>query len=164
MWLRTGLCGERPRLSSRNAFLGVYEAMSDGPPPLTQADPVGDKKDAIARTGFAEPALAYDYFKSMVSLSVATLGGVLTLSGTVFGSRIDPLQMGMAVLPVALSGLLALQAQTDITQLSLGVRPPLNSSKLALRLVPSFYGLGLGIFLACLLLSYISPESGSGPR
>lgn len=136
--------------------------MSDGPPPLTQVDPAVGKDDAVSRTGFAEPALAYDYFKSMVSLSVATLGGVLTLSGTVFGSRIDPLQMGMAVLPVAVSGLLALQAQTDITQLSLGVKPPLNSSRLALRLVPSFYGLGLGIFLACLLLSYLAP--GSAPR
>lgn len=62
--------------------------------------------------GLAEPALAYDYFKSMVSLNVATLGGILTLGETVFGARIVPWQMAIAALAVAISGLLALQGQT----------------------------------------------------
>lgn len=114
--------------------------------------------NAAARTGLADPALAYDYFKSMVSLSVATLGGILTLGGTVFGARIAPMQMVFAAVPVAVSGLLALQAQTDIMQLCQGTKPPLNSSRLGLRLVPSLYGLGLGLFLAYLVLSVIAPD------
>ena len=94
----------------------------------------------------------------MVSLSVATLGGILTLGGTVFGAQIAPLQMGMAALPVALSGLIALQGQTDIMQLCQGVKPPLDSSRAAMRLVPGLYGLGVGVFLAFLMLAYVAPE------
>lgn len=132
--------------------------MSDAPPTLTGANqPVGPGSLAL-QVGLAEPTLAYDYFKSMVSVSVATLGGILTLGQAVFGDQISPVQMGMAALPVAISGMLALQGQTDIVQLSHGVKPPMNSSKAALRLVPAFYGAGIGVFLAFLLLSFLAPD------
>jgi len=124
--------------------------MDDGPPHL-------EDKSAVTK-GLKEPALAYDYFKSMVSLSVATLGGILTLGETVFGARLSPGQIIMAALPVALSGMIALQGQTDIAQVLQGVKPPLNSSKLGLKFVPSLYGLGVGIFLALLTLSYLAPD------
>ena len=132
--------------------------MSDEPPTLRRTDPSDEASDATSRAGLAEPALAYDYFKSMVSVSMATLGGILTLGETVFGARIAPLQLVMAALPVAISGMLALQGQTDITQLRQGVKPPLDSSRAALRLVPALYGVGVGIFLAFLTLSYIAPD------
>lgn len=132
--------------------------MSDGPPVLKGGETPAGAADAAARVGLAEPALAYDYFKSMVSLSVATLGGILTLGETVFGTRVAPWQMAMAALPVAISGLLALQGQTDITQLCQGLKPPLSSSRAALRLVPGLFGLGLGVFLAFLMLSYFAPD------
>lgn len=103
----------------------------------------------------SEPVLAYDYFKSMTSVSVATLGGILTLSETVFGARIQAWQMGLTVALVALSGVIALQAKTDIVQIAQGIKPPADSSRLALRLVPGFYGGGLGVFLAFLAISYI---------
>ncbi len=105
-----------------------------------------------------DPKFAYDYFKSMASVSVATLGGILTLGEAVFGARIAPLQMGVAALPVAIAGMLALQGKTDVMQAVQGMKPLVNSSRLALRLVPSFYGLGVGIFLAFLTLSYIAPD------
>ena len=56
---------------------------------------------------------------------------------TVFGARLSPLQIVFAALPRAISGLLALQNQTDIAQVLQGLKPPLNSSKVALRVVPS---------------------------
>lgn len=124
--------------------------MSDAPPPLTGSEP--------SPGGLKEPALAYDYFKSMVSLSVATLGGILTLGETVFGARLSPVQIMIAALPVAISGMLALQGKTDITQVCQGLKPPVNSSRAALRLVPGLYGLGVGVFLAFLMLSYFAPE------
>lgn len=124
--------------------------MDDGPPPLT--NPVG------GGGSLKEPALAYDYFKSMVSVSVATLGGILTLGETVFGARLSPGQIIMAALPLALSGMLALQGQTDIAQVLQGLKPPLNSSRAGLKLVPALYGLGVGIFLAFLTLSYLAPD------
>lgn len=131
--------------------------MSDETPRLSKGRPEAPTGPG-AGAGPPEPALAYDYFKSMVSVSVATLGGILTLGETVFGARLSPLQIAFAASPMALSGLLALQGQTDITQVLQGLKPPLNSSKLALRLVPSLYGLGIGIFLAFLALSYLAPE------
>lgn len=132
--------------------------MRERPTSFDNGDVLVVDDDTASRSGLADPALAYDYFKSMVSLSVATLGGILTLGETVFGSRIAPLQMGMAALPVAISGMLALQGQTDVMQLCLRIKPPLNSSRLALRLVPSLYGLGVGIFLAFLTISYVAPQ------
>jgi hypothetical protein len=124
--------------------------MSDEPPILEGSAP--------QQESLKEPALAYDYFKSMVSVSVATLGGILTLGETVFGERLSPMQIIMAALPLAISGMLALQGQTDITQVRQGIKPPLNSSKAALRVVPALYGLGVGIFLAFLILSYVAPD------
>jgi hypothetical protein len=138
--------------------------MSEGPPTLRSAEPPADRGDAASRAGLAEPALAYDYFKSMASMSVATLGGILTLGGTVFGSRIAPWQMGLAALLVAISGLLALQGKTDVMQLCQGVKPPLNSSRVALRLVPALYGAGIGVFLVFVMLSYLDPSVVPRPR
>lgn len=132
--------------------------MREGPPTLVSDDVPILADDAAARAGLADPALAYDYFKSMASVSVGTLGGILTLGEAVFGARIAPWQMGIAALPVAASGLLAIQGQTDIVQLCQGVKPPLNSSRMSLRLVPALYGVGLGAFLAFLLLSYFAPD------
>lgn len=100
----------------------------------------------------------------MISLSVGTLGGILTLGETVFGARIAPLQMGLAALPIAIAGMLALQGQTDVMQLCLRIKPPLNSSRIALRLVPSLYRLGVGIFLAFLTMSYIAPPKSGRPE
>lgn len=140
------------------------QPMSDGPPVLNTTDEADETGDVALRVGLAEPALAYDYFKSMVSLSVATLGGILTLGEAVFGEQISPLQMGLAALPVAISGIVALQAQTDIVQLCQGVKPKLNSSKAALRLVPGMYGVGVGIFLAFLMLSFLAPDLASSLR
>lgn len=132
--------------------------MTDELPTLKNTAPLAEAGDKSSRTGLAEPALAYDYFKSMTSLSVAALGGMLTLGGTVFGARLASWQMGAAALALAVSGMLALQAQTDIVQQSQGVKPPLNSSRAALRLVPAFFGVGLGLFLTFLLLSYVAPN------
>ncbi len=114
--------------------------------------------DPARRAMLPDPKFAYDYFKSMVSVSVGTLGGILTLGETVFGARIAPLQMGIAALPVAIAGMLALQGKTDVMQAAQGMKPPLDSSRLALRLVPSFYGLGVGMFLAFLTISYVAPD------
>lgn len=67
--------------------------MSDEITPLRSKGSSWAEPDASTPTGFAVPALAYDYFKSPVSLTVATPGAILTLGGTVFGRRIAPWQM-----------------------------------------------------------------------
>ena len=138
--------------------------MSERPPAVQSADLSVSADDAASHGALADPKLAYDYFKSMASVSMATLGGILTLGEAVFGARLAPLQMGIAALPVAISGMLAIQGKTDVMQLCQGMKPPLNSSRWALRLVPSLYGLGVGIFLAFLALSYLAPDFAAGLR
>jgi hypothetical protein len=131
-------------------------SMTDQPSILKADDqPPSLEPQPTTRPGLIDPGLAYDYYKSMVSLSVATLGGILTLGGTVFGARLAPWQMLLSAMPVALSGLLALQGKTDIVQLRESLKPLRNTSKLGLKLVPSLYGAGLGLFLGCLLLSIL---------
>lgn len=132
--------------------------MTERPSPRIEPDPPVAVAAPVQHPGLRDPKFAYDYFKSMASVSIATLGGILTLGEAVFGARVAPWQMAVGALPVAISGLLALQAKTDIMQLCQGVKPPLNSSRLALRLVPAFYGMGLGVFLAFLTLSYAAPD------
>jgi hypothetical protein len=157
-WLRLFLHASRRTVILLNVSdqLGVDDVMDDGPPALRNAGLLARTDDADLRDDLPEPALAYDYFKSMVSVSVATLGGILTLSGTVFGARITPVQMAIAALPVAISGVLALQGMTDVMQLCQRIKPLRNSTRVAFRLVPASYGLGLGAFLAFLVLSYFA--------
>lgn len=129
--------------------------------PVRTSDTVGEPTTRWVPSRLAEPVLAYDYFKSMTSVSVGTLGGILTLAETIFGQRIAPWQMGLSALLVAVSGLLALQAKTDIVQISQGVKPPADTSRLALRLVPGLYGAGLGVFLVFIMASYLAPGAFS---
>lgn len=100
--------------------------------------------------------LAYDFFKSFTSLCVITLGGILTLSETVFGRDFKPWEIVMVSLPVAIAGVIALQCQTDMVQLAKGVKP---RSKFfldyGLRLTPAFYGVGIGAFLFVLFSSIL---------
>ncbi|MES2754603.1 MAG: hypothetical protein V4659_08060 [Pseudomonadota bacterium] len=100
--------------------------------------------------------LAYDFFKSFTSLCMITLGGVLTLSESVFGRQFEPWHIVAVSVPVALSGLIALQCQTDLVQLAKGVKPrsPLVL-KYGLRLTPALYGGGIGAFLFVLFSSYL---------
>ena len=100
--------------------------------------------------------LAYDFYKTFTSLCMITLGGVLTLTGTVFGRSFETWQIAAISVPVALSGLIALQCQTDIVQQAKGIRPR-NSFilKHGLRLAPMLYGGGVGAFLFVLFVSFL---------
>ncbi len=91
--------------------------------------------------------VSYDYFKNMVSLSVATLGGVLGLSGGPFAERIDNPQMMVASGLIALSGLISLQCQADIMQIMRGRKQPTVWLRQGHRLVTGFFGAGVGGFL-----------------
>jgi hypothetical protein len=122
--------------------------MSDSLPETEQASRSSDRVDP--------DFLAYDFYKSFTSLCMITLGGLLTLSETVFGRDFQPWQIIAVCLPVAASGVIALQCQTDMVQLAKGVRP---RSKFflnyGLRLTPSLYGIGIGAFLYVLFSSML---------
>ena len=100
--------------------------------------------------------LAYDFFKSFTSLCMITLGGVLTLSESVFGRQFEAWHIVAVSVPVAASGIIALQCQTDLVQLAKGVKPRSDwPLKYGLRLTPALYGVGVGSFLFVLFSSYL---------
>ena len=99
--------------------------------------------------------LSYDYFKNLTSLSVVTLGGVLTLSEKVFADQIEVWQMMIAAGLVAAGGVVALQCQADIVQVSRGQKAPTAWLRYGHRLAPSLFGGGIGAFMAILGSAFI---------
>ena len=94
--------------------------------------------------------LSYDFFKNLTSLSILALGGVLTLSEKVFGDSINTVQMFIAAGFFAVSGIVALQCQSDIVQVARGKKAPTAWLRWGHRLVPGLLGGGVGIFLLIL--------------
>jgi dUTPase len=74
----------------------------------------------------------------------------------VFGRSFEPWHIAAITIPVAASGLIALQCQTDMVQRAKGVRPRSGFFlKHGLRLTPSLYGGGVGAFLFVLFTSFL---------
>ena len=99
--------------------------------------------------------LSYDYFKNLTSLSIVTLGGVLTLSEKVFTDQVEVWQMMTAAGLVAAGGVVALQCQADIVQVSRGKKAPTVWLRIGHRLAPSLFGGGVGAFMAILGSAFI---------
>ena len=98
--------------------------------------------------------LSYDFFKALASLSVVTLGGVLSLSEGIFGQQLDPWVMFASGGMIVLAGIISLQCQSEIVQWSRGKKPPSNMLRFGHRLAPGLFGGGIGVFLAMLAASY----------
>ena len=115
----------------------------------TDADLIAEFKDIDSEN------LSYDYFKNLTSLSILTLGGVLTLSEKVFADQIEIWQMMVAAGLVAAGGIVALQCQSDIVQVSRGKKAPTAWLRHGHRLAPAFFGGGIGAFMAILASAFI---------
>lgn len=98
--------------------------------------------------------LSYDYFKNLTSLSVVTLGGVLTLSEKVFSEQIETWQMLVASGLIAAAGIVALQCQADIVQVSRGKKAPTTWLRYGHRAAPALFGGGIGAFIVLLAGSF----------
>ena len=99
--------------------------------------------------------LSYDFFKNLTSLSVLTLGGVLTLSEKVFAEQLEPWQMFVAGGLIAFGGIVALQCQADIVQVSRGKKAPTAILRYGHRLAPALFGAGIGMFMGLLAMAYL---------
>ena len=92
--------------------------------------------------------LSYDFFKNMTSLSILTLGGILTLSEGLFAERIQFWQMLVTAGLIAAGGIVALQCQADIVQMARGKKVSAAWLRFGHRLAPGLLGAGIGAFLA----------------
>lgn len=93
--------------------------------------------------------LSYDFYKHMTSLSVLTLGGVLTLSGSVFAANREPKRLLLSMVMIAASGIIAFLGQVEVVDWA---NRGGGSQKLLVRrgrgLVALTYGVGVGSFLS----------------
>ena len=107
-----------------------------------------DEQLAAEFAGTDAENLSYDFFKTMTSLSVLTLGGVLSLSEGFFAERIEFWQMMVACVFIAAGGIVALQCQSDVVQMARGKKTSAPWLRFGHRVVPGLLGAGIGSFLA----------------
>ena len=108
-----------------------------------------DFRDEFA--GIDASDISYDYFKSMVSLSVLALGGIVGLAESLFGDRITTTQLLLVAGLMAASGIVALQCQSDIVQVARGKKTPTYWLRWGHRIVPALFGGGIGGFFVLML-------------
>ncbi|MDC0887254.1 hypothetical protein OAS19_05640 [Altererythrobacter sp.] len=90
----------------------------------------------------------YDYFKSMVSLSILTIGGILTIGESLFADVLSQQSILIAAGLVAIAGVIAFQAQYDILRMANGYRGGSWWLRLGHVAAPLSFGGGVGTFLA----------------
>ena len=109
------------------------------------------QEEATAKAGgLPNPhLLAYDFFKHMTSLSILTLGGVLTLSGAVYEDALEPRRMVVSMALIAASGFIAFAAQIEMVDWAhRGSGRPRLMARWGRALIALTYGLGVGVFLS----------------
>ena len=104
--------------------------MDDGDPPGGDAD-----------------SMLYDWFKHLTSLSLITLGGVLSLSQVAEAKDIKPATLGVVLLLVSIAGVMAFSAADQIVQSRIKGLPLPTQVKWMHRATPGVLGMGLGAFI-----------------
>ena len=94
--------------------------------------------------------VVYDFFKTMTSLCVLTLGGILTLSESVFGDRLSMKAMFLAAGFVAAAGIVSLQCMVDIVHIRRGRQHGSHWLRWGDRVAPGLLGGGIGAFMVLL--------------
>ena len=99
--------------------------------------------DESARHG---ELLLYDFFKHMTTLSLVTLGGVLSISQT-SGVAIPMRDLLPAILLIAVAGATSLYSMESMIKLRLANLPLTRSIRWQRLVASGSFGLGIGAFL-----------------
>ena len=98
---------------------------------------------------FTKPAATSSKRFARTSLSILTLGGVLTLSGSVFENALDSRRMLISMALIAASGFIAFAGQSEMVDWAhRGVGRPRIMARWGRGLVALTYGGGVGVFLS----------------
>ena len=103
---------------------------------------------AVPADGVNPHLLAYDFFKHMTNLSLITLGGMVTLFGSIFSGASFRDDMLLPLAFVALSGGVAFLGQIEILQWAYRGGSPRRAASWYRWLTPTFFGVGVGAFLS----------------
>jgi hypothetical protein len=113
------------------------------------SDEIEDFAGAASPSGVNPHLLAYDFFKHMTNLSLLTLGGMVTLFGSIFSGASFKEDMLLPVALIAASGAAAFLGQLEILQWAYrGGASPKRAAIWYRWLTPAFFGTGIGAFLA----------------
>ena len=99
-------------------------------------------------SGINPHLLAYDFFKHMTNLSLITLGGMVTLFGSIFSgaSFRDDMLLPMAL--TAGAGVAGFLGQIEILQWAYRGGSPRRAAGWLRYLAPLLFGMGIGAFLS----------------
>jgi hypothetical protein len=92
-------------------------------------------------------AMLYDWFKHLTSLSLITLGGVLSLSQVADAKDIKPATLAVVLVLVSVAGIMAFSAADQIVLSRVKGQPLPAQVKWMQRAIPAVLGMGLGAFV-----------------
>ncbi len=92
-------------------------------------------------------ALVYDYFKHMTSLSLVSLGGVLTIS-QLPDAEPKPFSLGMVVVLLAVAGISGFAGMDEVVKSRVEGKDLARRIRFYRKLCPLAFGIGVGAFIA----------------
>ena len=91
--------------------------------------------------------LLYDFAKTLTSLSLIVLGGILTLAGTQQAADIPLFSLVLTSGSIAMSGMIALSTAMAIVEARAKNRQPTKYLTMMIKTANLFLGIGLGGFM-----------------
>jgi hypothetical protein len=91
--------------------------------------------------------LLYDYFKHLTTLSLISLGGVLTVAQIGDGGEVKPLLLIMVLVTIGLGGVASFGGASEIVRARFTGTPAHKSLSLYRISAPMLLALGVGMFL-----------------
>jgi hypothetical protein len=108
-----------------------------------------DDEDSQAKPDIGSDGelLLYDYLKWVTTLSLLTLGGVLSLSQA-SDIELEHFEIGMVLIPICLAGITALSGVDSIVRARAGGAPRKYRPITYMRVAMAGLGIGTGAFLS----------------
>lgn len=100
-----------------------------------------------APDGHYGETLLYDFAKTLTSLTLIVLGGVLTLAGTEQAAEIPRAALALTSGSIAVAGMLALSTVFGIVKARAEHREPPSNLLLLIKSANFLFGMGLGAFM-----------------
>ena len=91
--------------------------------------------------------ILYDYLKWVTTLSLLTLGGVLSL-GQASDIELEPFEIGMVLIPICIAGVTALSGVDSIVRARAAGAPRKFRPVTYMRVAMAGLGIGTGAFLS----------------
>ncbi|MGB3737763.1 MAG: hypothetical protein WA948_00245 [Pontixanthobacter sp.] len=111
---------------------------------------IEDKTSPLSKRQDDGLTFEYDFYKSMCSFSLLTLGGVLTLTGT-FAAEIAEWQLILISVLLAIAGIIAFQCLTETVQIANGSRANGAWMKHGLKMSSLSFAAGVGIAISAII-------------